>query len=488
MMKTFLVILFLIPFLSKAEEFSMRKCMILPISDALGNSFSFKVYENLEREIKNKKWCQYVSSSEVIEIFSKYRDKLPDHLEDPNVLATVAKRLKVGTIIKVGLSFDVDKLHLSMNVIGENGSDLYFSEKTTLTKIDAYEVNLTLKNWLELYETLIPYDGRVSGVLGDQITFTFSKNKRVGVGQEFKIKKLLKKKKHPLLKKIVEWESAFIAKGRVFNLSRGQALGVVKTYMSEKKVQVGDWIRLEKYDPRKVYSDKKLEKYERNRFGRLGDFSLSMEVSSHTVRTTAGTGNNKLGGIGYGVSAEIETWVTRQYFVLGEFSKKIANLSKISGSPSLSTSGQRLGTLKVGGGLKYLPLGFFYGPQVNFYTGWVKYSYELDSSSSDGFGVNTVSGIFLGVGGNIPIKKGVRMIGSAEIIPFANFSDEDNFYSSSKSLSSMVFKVGAQYQWSPAMKLFGTFNVVNNSVRFNGKNSKLSYADTSVKCGGVFSF
>ena len=45
---------------------------------------------------------------------------------------------------------------------------------------------------------------------------------------------LIKKKKHPLLKKIVEWESRPVAKGKIYNVSRRQGLGLIKVYISDK--------------------------------------------------------------------------------------------------------------------------------------------------------------------------------------------------------------------------------------------------------------
>ena len=471
-----------------ANTFSMRRCMVLPIFDSAGNSFGFKVYEDIERYLKRKRWCEYSSSSEVISIFSKYRDQLPTYLEDPTVLATVADRLKVGTIIRVKLDYDVDKLNLSLDVVGENGIDILFSEKTVLNKIDAYQTNTTLVNWLELYETTIPYDGRVIGVLGDQITFDFAKSKRVAVGQAFKIKRFSIKKRHPLLKKIVEWESNPVANGKVFNLSRGQGLGVIKVYTSETKVRPGDWIRLEKFDPRKVSDDKNFSKYEEHKFGKLGDLSLAFVMASHTATTNAVTGNNKMNGFLFGISAEVESWITRNYFVHGEFSKKIGSLSKSSGSPSSDTAGQNIGTLKLAGGFKYLPMGYFYGPQVNIYGGWVKYSYQMDESPTDGFGANSVSGIMLGMGGNIPLKKGVRVFSSGEIIPFGEFSDSDNIFGSTKSLSSLVLEVGAHYQWSSTIRILGSFEVISNSAKLSGVNSEVSYSDTNLKMGALFSF
>jgi hypothetical protein len=473
---------------AQANSYSMRSCMVLPIFDSAGNSFGFKVFEDIERYLKRKNWCEYKSSSEVISIFSKYRDKLPSYLEDPNVIKTVADRLKVGTIIRVKLGYDVDKLNLSLDVLGENGVDILFSEKTVLNKIDAYQVNTTIVNWLELFETTIPYDGRVVGVLGEQITFSFAKSKRVAIGQGFKIKRFSIKKRHPLLKKIVEWESNPVANGKVFNLSRGQGLGVVKVYTSETKVKAGDWVRLDKYDPKKVNDDKDFSKYQQHKFGKLGDFSLAFVTSSHTATTSAVTGNNKMNGFLFGVSTEVESWITRNYFVHGEFSKKIGNLEKSSGTPSSDTAGQNIGTFKLAGGFKYLPMGYFYGPQVNIYGGWAKYSYQMDESPTDGFGANSIGGIMLGMGGNIPLKKGIRIFGSGEIMPFGEFTDSDSIFGTTKSLSSLVLEIGAHYQWSSTIRILGSFEIVNNSAKFSGSNSEVSYSDTNLKAGALFSF
>ena len=481
-------LLLIISQLSFADQYSMRDCMILPISDPVGNSIGFKIYEDLERYLNQEKWCDYKSGSEVIEVFSRYRDKLPEYLNDEKVLKTVADRLKVGTIIRIKTSLEIDKMNLSLDIIGENGSDIYFSEKAVLNKIDILQANTTIRNWLELYASIIPYDGKVLGVLGDQITFSYAGSTKLALGQEFKVKRFIKKRRHPLLKKIVEWDTEVIAHGRIFNLSRGQALGTIKTYLSNKKLSTNDWIRLEPVNPKKILEDKNFSRYEKQSFGRLGDLSLSLSLSSNSATTTTTSGSNKMSGVIYGLSAELETWVTRNYVVLGEFSKKLGNLSKASGSPSSSTTGQNTTTIKIAGGYKYLPMGFFYGPQVNIYGGYAKYSYRLDTSRVDGFGENSFSGIMIGVGGSVPLRKGIRVFASGEIIPFGEFNDVSNVYGTNKSISSLALEVGGKFIYGPNLNLLGSFELINNSARFNGNNSELSYGDTSLKFGASFSF
>lgn len=489
MLKTFIALIITLSLpRAFAESFSMRSCMLLPITDTAGNSLGYKVFEGLEEDIKDRGWCDYKPSSEVIGIFSKYRERLPEYLKDENVLKTVAERLKVGTIIRVNLEYEIDKVQVELTVIGENGSDVYMSEKTLLTEMSPDLIITTVNNWLDLYEATIPYDGKVLGVLGDQITFSLPSSKRVIIGQDLSIKRFVNKKQHPLLKKIVEWDSILLAKAKAFNISKGQGLATIKVYTSSKKVVTGDWVRFEAPTRESSITDEKIKELEENSYGKLGELTLAVGLSSQNVSTSSTNGSLKFGGLLYGIHAEAEAWITRNYFAIGEFSRNLGSLSNESGSAESDSPAQNSGTLKIGGGYKYLPLGFFYGPQVNLYAGWANYSYEMDKTTDDGIGTNSFTGILVGAGGSVPVKRELRIFGSGEIIPFGEFDDESNIYGNQKSVSSLNLKIGMHYYYRPNIKIMGMFNAINNSAKTNGSNSEVTYRDTALKFGGVFSF
>lgn len=481
-------ILIVICNLAYAEKYSMRECMLLPITDTAGNSLGFKVYERLEEYLKDVRWCEYKSSAPLLSVFSKYREKLSEHLNDPNVIRTVSDRMKVGSIIRVNLEYVVNNVEVSMEVVGENGEDVYFKEKLEIKDGDVDSIIIALKKWLDLYEVNIPYDGRVLGVLGDQITFTIPGNKKYGIGQEFTIRKYINKSEHKLLKTIVEWESVVTAKGKVFSVSKKQALGIVKVYTDNKKVAVGDWVRLEKFTDARIIDDKKYDEINTNQFGKLGTISISMNLSSGSVGTSPPGGSVKVAGLNYGLGVAGEAWITRNYFVSGEFARSVGNYKKSSGSPDLETASVTNGVMKIGGGYKYLPMGFFYGPQIDLVAGYAKYTYNIESSEADGFGENSISGMYLGVGGSMPLQKDIRIIGRGEIIPFSSFNEEDDYFGSVKTSGSMYFKVGVQYQYNPVMTFDGGFEVINNSAKFKSDVSQVNYRDSIIKIGSTFVF
>jgi hypothetical protein len=335
----------------------MRRCTLLPITDSVGGAIGFKVFEQLEKNLKQSHWCTYVSNSGLIGIFSKYRENLNQHLKEKDVLKTVAEKLKVGSLLRINLISELNGVEVQLEVNGEDGEDLYFSEKTLLASDDVDLISQTVINWLEMYSKMIPYDAKINGILGDQITLDVGKGYPIKVGQEFVVKRPTQKRKHPLLKKIVDWDSDVLAEGKIFNISENQALGMVKVYKTDRKLNAGDWVRLTQVKQDFIEVDKIEEKVEENP-GSLGIVSLALFTSSASVDNSTATGSNRMSGYLFGFDFRGEGWLTRQYFGILEVSRSIGKLTKASGSPDKSSINSSFGKFKLMGGYKYLPSGF----------------------------------------------------------------------------------------------------------------------------------
>ncbi len=481
----FLILIF--SFNSFAQS-SMRRCTLLPITDSVGGAIGFKVFEQLEKNLKQSHWCTYVSNSGLIGIFSKYRENLNQHLKEKDVLKTVAEKLKVGSLLRINIISELNGVEVQLEVNGEDGEDLYFSEKTLLASDDVDLISQTVINWLEIYSKMIPYDAKINGILGDQITLDVGKGYPIKVGQEFVVKRPIQKRKHPLLKKIVDWDSDVLAEGKIFNISENQALGMVKVYKTDRKLTAGDWVRLTPVKQDFIEVDKIEEKMEENP-GSLGIVSLALFTSSASVDNSTPTGSNRMSGYLFGFDFRGEGWLTRQYFGILEVSRSIGKLTKASGSPDKSSINSSFGKFKLMGGYKYLPIGFFYGPQVDIYGGWANYLFDLDYSANDGFGQANISGVVLGVAANVPINREYRFSVRADFIPFPTFKDSDSIYSSSETTSAMNLEVGLKYQYTPRMTLDGGLETLSAKGRFNSSFKEISYHDNlKLKFGASFNY
>lgn len=461
---------------------------MLPITDSVGGAIGFKVFESVESDLKKSNWCTYVSNSALISVFSRYRENLPQHLRSKPVLATVAEKLKVGSLVLVNIKNEVNGVEVEMNVFGENGEDIYFHERSFLNKDDIDTIADTVKNWLDVYAKTIPYDAKINGILGEQITLDVGKGYPIQAGQKFTVKRLVAKKKHPLLKKIVDWDTEALAEGSVFNISDNQALGMVKVYKTDKKLQPGDWVRLEEFRQDVINDPLLAEKNAEEKMGTLGVLSVAMFGSSSSVDTNTPGGSNRMSGTVLGIDFRAEGWITRQYFAALEVERSLGTLRKKSGAPQKSSVNATNGVFKLTGGYKYLPIGFFYGPQIDIYTGYSSRTFDLDLSQADGFGKNTFSGIVFGTAANIPINREFRFFAQAEFLPFPSFTEDDNVYGNTKSVSSLELEIGAKYQYTPRMTIDGSLETLSNKAKFSGNYKEVSYKDNRLKVGVSFNY
>lgn len=483
------ILLLLSVFLS-AEVFaqsSMRRCTLLPITDSVGGAIGYKVFEQVESELKKSNWCTYISNSGLIGVFSRYRENLPQYLKSKEVLATVADKLKVGSLIRVGLVNEVKGVEVQMEVYGENGEDIYFSEKTLLNSDDIELISSTVQNWMDTYAKMIPYDATVTGILGDQITLDVGKGYPIQVGQTFMVKRLTMKKKHPLLKKVVDWETNLLAEGKVSSISENQALGLIKVYKDDQKLAAGDWVRLEAFRSDEI-RDEDIKKDEEEKLGTLGLLSVSLFGSSSSVDTSTPGGSKRWSGRLFGIDLRGEAWITRQYFAALEIVRSLGSVDKSSGAPVKKKANANNGSFKLTGGYKYLPIGFFYGPQIDLYAGYANKTYDYDFSAADGLGQNSFSGIVFGVGANVPINREFRFFTNADFMPFPTFNDEDNIYGSAKSASSLDLEIGIKYQYTVRMTLDGSLEARSSKAKFGSGIKEVSYKDNVLKLGATFNF
>lgn len=486
-MKYILLLIFLFPLQVFAQS-SMRRCTLLPITDSVGGAIAFKVFEEVEESLKKSNWCTYVSNSGLINVFSRYRENLAQFLKQKEVLKTVAEKLQVGSLIRVALVNEIKGVEIQLEVHGEDGEDIYFNEKTLIPTDEIETIAQTVNNWLDTYSKTIPYDAKINGILGDQITLDVGKGYPIHVGQSFIVKRPVNKKKHPLLKKIVDWETEVLAEGKVFNISDNQALGMVKVYKSDKKLVAGDWIRLEamKQD---AFNDPNIEEKKEEEPGTLGIVSVALFGSSSSVDTNTPTGSKRMDGKLFGFDFRGEGWITRQYFAALEIARSVGKLSEVSGNPVKSSTNAQFGILKLTGGYKYLPIGFFYGPQIDIYGGYASYTFDLDYSQPDGFGKGTISGILLGVAANIPINRQYRFMVQADFLPFPTFEDSDSIFGTASSASALDLEIGLKYQYTPRMTLDGSIETLAAKAKFDGDFKEISYHDNlKLKFGASFNF
>ncbi len=120
--------------------------------------------------------------------------------------------------------------------------------------------------------------------------------------------------------------------------------------------------------------------------------------------------------------------------------------------------------------------------------GYASHSYRPESSPADGVGAWGASGIYLGLGANLPITREYRGLLRAEVIPLADFSDEDSVYGSNRSLSWMQLEFGVRRQHTKNLSFDGTIEITNSKGSFSGDVKSSTIQETHLKVGLSYQF
>ncbi|MBC7427886.1 MAG: hypothetical protein H7336_04685 [Bacteriovorax sp.] len=486
-MKKFLILAAMVFSMNAHTTESMRSCMLLPVTDGVDNKIGFRVFEDIENYIKDGSWCTYRSNSELINILGQYSKTLETHLNNKDVLKVVADKTKAGTMIRIGLILAANTTDVKVEIIGENGEDRYFKEQTLLKTTDTSVISQTVKNWLEMYEKTIPYNGRVKGVLGDQFTIDIGKKSQIFSGSEITIERPTVKRQHPLLKEVIDWQSEKIADAKVFDVGETQAQAKVTSYEGNKKLKIDDWVKVRSTEARKVVEQVNYGDKEDNQFGKLGSLGIFLNIGSGSI-TQSSSSERSLSGMMIGGDLEGEIWATRNWWAGLDIGKKFGSYKKDVGTFSQETNTTDNSYARLKFGYKYLPMGFFYGPQVDLYAGYATYSYGMSSNVIDGFTDFTFNGILLGVRGSLPVYEKMRAYLLIDFLLTSKYEEKTIVFGPDDSSSNYRLEVGAQYAYEPNITLSGGVQILQNKANFTGSTKEEQFKDTSAKIGAIFTF
>ncbi|MBF0297636.1 MAG: hypothetical protein HQK51_02890 [Oligoflexia bacterium] len=474
------------------EDLNMRRCLLLPIWDKVGGVQAFKVYERLEAYLNESYWCDYKTNSEILNILKSYERNLRQHLENPQILKTIAQKVGVGSLIGIELDTRTDLRGVDVSIVihGSNGKDIYFKEQIRVERDDLDLISQQIINQLEEYAKIIPYDGKIIGILGSQMTIDTGKINSIKIGDKFKVKRLLRKKEHPLLKKIIDWETDDIALGDIYNITDKQSLGSLREFSKQNipKIKKGDWIKIEKDDGSDKYADRglffgdgKFPDIKGNQFGKLGYVGLSVVLSESEASSYKGGVDRKTEGSFIGLYGNVDIWGTRNFWGSLEVERTMGKYKAKSGPIRNETNSATMSMFEARAGYKYLPMKMFYGPQVDGYLGYASYTYDMEIDAASGFGKFTFHGILFGLKAELPIYKDIRVFFRTDFFLKPGYSEDIVIYGEADKATGYKFQVGGSYDINVSMKAEGAIEMINNEAEFASQN--IRFKDTRIRSG-----
>ncbi len=408
-------------------------------------------------------------------------------IQDDKVLSQVARSTHSQSMIRTKVTkegdqyrFNLEWLHAPRMLPLATQSMILHEPKDGLS-MGVGEVQSQIESSLDQMVRKLPWLGHVTGRDNGSVTINIGANAGLHKGDTLVIATLDDVKRHPLLNTIVDWKLTRTGTIEIDSVDESIAFAHVVDEDAERRVQ--HYQKITQIIPGsedtrfKVIHEntdrvKALEENPRLGFikASLWPGGYSRQYSSQTTTSNSRDG----GGFFLGAKLDGELWFTREFFSEMGFGYGFWNYSHhqpLQNSGDTLTGGANVFTFKLDGGYSYLVTGDFTGPKALVKLGYRSGSYSLPTSSTEFVGPISFKSLFLGLGGDLPIRNeyGVDLdfdIGLLNGVTQSGFSDGDT-----DSVSSVSFSLGGYYRVSNRMKFRAALEVMAESADFTDKAS-----------------
>lgn len=410
-------------------------------------------------------------------VFSSSKLPYAKLIEDPEVLTTIAKSFRVDSFLRTKVYKEGPNYRFTIDWVHAAKLQLIATETFEIEqpfrgegKFGTEEFRQALTGALDRLIAKVPFKGSVTGRDQSSVTVNLGASSGIKKGDTLVLATLDEVKFHPLLKTIVDWRLTPTGKITVEEVDDGIAFGKMEAeeygrqiLRFQKVVQIIPGV--EKVDLESRVLDREAMEKKAKEPPRLGFIAPGLLFGSSSRDTNNDTGS----GVLLGLKAEAQAWFTSDFFgearfafgAVNGYSQKNSNTQVVSALGSESFSQYRLG------------VGYFYHVTSNFFgpKGWMKLglqgtNYGLPLNSTAQTGNTTYSGMYVGLGGDIPLRDDFGAILDVDFGLFSGGSEDAGFFGTQSGGSSVNFFAGG-YAWIEAkMKLQLGLDFKSHSLNF----------------------
>lgn len=459
------------------RQYSLSSIGILRAWDNVDGLFGELVTKTFSEHLANQSRFVVQDLGKANQMLSASKLPYVKVIEDPEVLGTLAKSFRLDSFLRTKVykegpnyRFTIDWVHAQKLQLIANESIEIAEPFRGEGKLGTEEFRGALVNALDRLIARVPFKGAVTGRDQASVTVNLGATSGIKKGDTLVFATLDEVKFHPLLKTIVDWRLTPTGKATVEEVDDGIAFAKVdqeeygrQILRFQKVVQVIPAVEKISLET-KVLDREAMEKRAKEP-PRLGFIAPGLMLGSSSRETNTNTG----GGLLYGMKAEGQAWFTSDVF--GEL--KFAYASAGYSQKNIATQATSFEGVNTSLSQFRLAAGYFYHVTSNFFgpKGWVKagiqntgYGLPMDATAQTG--KVSYSGLFLGVGGDMPIREDFGALIDVDFGIFSGGSEEAGFFGTSSGGTSVNFFAGG-YTWlQPKMKLQVGIDFKSHSLDF----------------------
>ena len=424
-------------------------------------------------------------------IFSQSKFPYEKAIFDPEILKQLAQSTHSESLIRTQVQkvanrylFQLEWLHAPrMEVISQVRFSLIeppsggFFEKQFLSE--------NLENQLFKLIHELPFVGHVSGRDRASVLVNIGVDEGLQKGDILEIGTLNEVRRHPLLNQVLEWKLNQTGKVIVEKIEDG--ITFCRILQEDRRAAISKYQKvtfIQRSQVQAVQASTGLEqsfgalmqRSEAETPPRLGWLGLTLPIGAYSRQFSSSQGAvaNQGGGFLLGAQADTEVWLTKSWFLSGKVSYEFWNFSQTNGqgnqTPATANGGVSGSDVSYLLGVGYaVPLtADFYGPRVWLKLGYRSAQTQLPTSlveNTDGF---SLSSIFLGLGGTVPISQQWGAMGDLRLRLLGSASNSQGQATNS---SDFEIFLGGYYQMSLRIKLRAGLGYLSASANFSDGSS-----------------
>jgi hypothetical protein len=305
-----------------------------------------------------------------------------------------------------------------------------------------------------------------------------------------------KVKRHPLLKEVVEWDVANTGKVRVEQVEDRLSFAKVieeepdRQIMRQQKVLEIIHSAPDATAKVEVKEDREVAIDEPPHLGWV-DAGLNFGGFSRTYTAQDNSIGKDGGGFAFGLRTDGQLWFTREWFAELGFDFVSFPYSQKDTTPGASTASTSLGSgnligFKLAGGYTYHLTDDVLGPKGWLRLGYHSNAYSLPSSTADALASITFHSLFVGLGGEIPIRGGFGALLDFNIGIVNGASEDSQLSGDASSVSDVSFSLGGYYRYTQRITFRATLEGQFNNADFLTNRSLNQHVLTFVPAAVFF--
>ncbi len=420
------------------------------------NRFSIKKLNGLEAVFKNSKTPYY------------------QLIEQAQVLKSIAQKFRVESLIRTKVSKEGETYRFVLQWVYAPRGDVlsqfefrYVDPGKEKGLVDS-DLPEALQKALDQLITKLPFLGQITGIEGDTITVNLGRAQGVSSHEILVLYSLQGVKRHPIEKTIEEWRWQPIGKAQIENVE--DSISFAKVIETEPGQTVARFQKIKEILPAPVDPQKVAEIVQKES-PRLGWVAGNLGFGSYSRDVSASNGTVGRTGSGFATTFEVEgqLWLNSRWLTQASLSTAMTKYS-----PNDLTTGASTGTsysgsasqFRAAAGYAFFPAKTIFDPIGWVHAGLKSTSYSLPAQAADLTGNSSMTSIFVGVGGEIPMNERYSAQLGIDLGLIKMASQTSPSYGDVGSSADLMLSAGATYRYNDRIFLRLLLKVNSQSMDF----------------------